>query len=191
MKRSVIPGVFLWGLVLTGFAAAQTQGQVQAPSLGELARKLRAERAQEGSKPAKLYTNDDLSRGGEISTTESRAAGEQPSTEATGSTKAKTARAEHNEAYYRKQMDELRDRKNMHQRELAVLQQKISQGEMQYYADPNQTLLQTSTPKVNSDVNKLRDDINKKKQQITDDDKAISDLEHQCQEEGCPPGWLR
>jgi cell division protein FtsL len=44
---------------------------------------------------------------------------------------------------------------------------------------------------VNSDVNKLRDDIDKKKQQIADDDKAISDLEHQCQEEGCPPGWLR
>ena len=80
------------------------------------------------------------------------------------------------------------DRKQLHERELAVLQQKLSQNQVQFYPDPNKSLLQEYT---RSDINKLQQDIDKKKWEIAGDDKALADLEDQLRREGGEPGWLR
>lgn len=196
---------------------AQAQGgSGQEPSLGDLARQQRALREKAAKKPAKEFSNDNLparpAAGGltvaaEMSTEaqgEGKKTEEAASTEGTPSGTAtttepskptKVGQAEeppaHDEAYYRDAMGKLRDRLAMHQRQLSVLEQKLSQGEMQYYADPQKALEQSSTPSVNADTNKLRDDIEKKKQDIADDEKAMEDLRDQLRSEGGPPSWLR
>lgn len=97
----------------------------------------------------------------------------------------------HDEKYYRDEMGNLQARLDTHRRQLSVLEQKLAQGDMQYYPDPQKTLEQTSTPSFRSDVNKLQDDIAKKKQDIADDERAIEDLRDQLRREGSPAGWLR
>ena len=85
-------------------------------------------------------------------------------------------------------MAELQSQKEMHQRELDVLEKKLSQSQMQYYPDPNKALQEQFS---RADINKKTDEIEKKKKQVDADDKAITDLQQQCQREGCPAGWLR
>ncbi len=196
--------VILLGLALppAGFALGQSQASSnQTPSLGDLARQLRNEREKTAAKP-KVFTNDNLparppeeklsvASGMSESPTEEK--GEKAGAKAGEQAGAKTSAEEntHGEKYYRKHAAEIRTQLALHQRELSILQQKFSQGEMQYYPDPNKTLQQSSTPQVNSDINKLRDEIGKKKQQIADDQKAMDDLTDRLRRDGGDPGWLR
>ena len=69
-----------------------------------------------------------------------------------------------------------------------MLQQKLGQNQMQYYNDPNKSLLQQYS---RDDINKFTADIDAKKQQVADDEKAIEDLHEQLRREGGDPGWLR
>jgi uncharacterized protein with LGFP repeats len=85
-------------------------------------------------------------------------------------------------------MRELQAQLDLHKRQLQVLQQKESQNQMQFYPDPNKTLIQEYT---RSDINKEINEIDKKKQQIADDERAIEDLRDQLRREGGEPGWLR
>lgn len=196
MKKAALFAMFVMGPLLAGLTFAQAQQTQPVPSLGDLARRVRAERSKGNAQPAKVYTNDNLPRQGGLISESAASEGEQPKpqsqTSGTGEAgPAKSAGAKsavHDEQYYRETMKEIESQKEMHQRELAVLEQKLSLNETQYYADPNKTLLQEFT---RSDIEKKQDDINKKKQQIADDEKAISDLQAQCQREGCSPGWLR
>jgi predicted negative regulator of RcsB-dependent stress response len=194
MKRK-----WLWGGVLLGFlmaggwpawSAAQTS---KTPSLGEYARKLKAQRAEEHLKPVKVYTNDNIPRSGALST--ATAATPQPAkpaeTEKAPSAETPASASTHDEKYYRNKLKELQDQKELHERELAVLQQKVGVNQTQYFSDPNKTLQQESTPAFYSDVSKLREDIAAKKQQIDEDQQAIDKLHQQCMREGCSPGWLR
>lgn len=185
MRRFAMVAAFLIGSALASVSFAKPQQASATPSLGDYARKLKAERAKEGEKPPKLFTNDNIPRAGSLSEVGSTP---QSAASATAQGEGKAAGGAHDEKYYRETMKELQSQKAIHQRELAVLEQKLNLNETQYYADPNKTLLQEFT---RSDISKKQADIEKKKQQIADDDKAISDLEAQCQREGCPPGWLR
>lgn len=192
------------GLALAGSALAQAEPQTNTsttPSLGDLARKLRAERKQENVKPKAVFTNDNLpARPPEekltvasgISSSPSESKQAQTGKETAGKTASgPPAEEAHGEKYFREKADDIRTRLELHQRELSVLEQKLSQGEMQFYIDPQKTLEQTSTPKVNSDVNKLRSAIDNKKQQIADDEKAMDDLRDQLRRDGGDPGWIR
>jgi len=173
-------------------------------SLGELARQERARRMKVmQEKSVRLWSNENIPRrpAGEgltaaagISATPTAPAPEAAPTDATPPAASAEAPAPggpgevHDEAYYRKRMSELRARLETHQRQLAVLQQRQSQGRIQYYPDPNQTLLQEYS---RSDINKLNDEIVKKQQEIAADEQAIEDLQTQLRREGHPPGWLR
>ncbi len=194
LKSCMLLGVFL----ALGLGVGHAQQSTSTPSLGDLARKLRAQRAQEKEKP-KLYTNDNLparpagqplSVAAGISESEKAGkSGEKPAAE--GSKKPEKAGSPnqvHNEKYYRGEMAKLQDRLSLHQRELEVLQQKLGQNAVQYYPDPQKTLNQEYT---RGDINKLQDDIEKKKQQVADDEQAIADLREQLRREGGDPGWLR
>jgi hypothetical protein len=196
MRRlTLIAAILAVGLMESaGFAPAQQTSKT--PSLGELARQLRAERGEKSPKPATVYTNDNIPRTGALSDVGPTAPSTSGGTVAKGKTAAgeasagegKTASGPHDEKYYREQMKELRSQKEMHERELAVLKQKLALNQTQYYGDPNKTLTQEYT---RSDITKKQDEIDQKQQQIASDQKAIEDLEAQCQKEGCPPGWLR
>jgi hypothetical protein len=193
MRRLTLITAFSVGVLVAGVSFALPQQPSQTPSLGELARQLKAEHANEGAKPAKVFTNDNMPRSGSLTQVGSTAEADQgKTTKATGESgkgsEAKATSGTHDEKYYRDSMKELQSQREMHQRELAVLEQKLALNQTQYYADPNKTLNQEYS---RSDITKKQDEIDKKKQQIADDEKAIADLEAQCQKEGCPPGWLR
>jgi predicted RNase H-like nuclease (RuvC/YqgF family) len=181
------------------FCLAPGVGKAQKPgttdtSLGDLARQLRAEKSKE-TKPAKVFTNDNLPVASGINENPSEKSPEKPAGEAGLETKGKgeanpaaEAEAVHNEKYYRTRMSELQGKLDLHKRELDVLQQKVNLNQTQYYNDPNKSLQQQYT---RSDINQLNQDIAAKKQQIADDEKAIEDLHDQLRREGGDPGWLR
>jgi hypothetical protein len=167
-------------------AAEQT---IAPPSLGDLARKVRAERAKE-SKPARVFTNADLPTTGGISVVGSPAinvAG-QPGMETMVGPGAGQGESEHGEAYYVRTMGKLEAKLNMHQRELAVLQQKLNLARPQFYTDPSKELMQQYS---RSDINQLTAKIEAKQQQVADDERALADLRQQLGREGGDPGWLR
>ena len=175
----------LWIVLLTALASVMGLAQAaaqssQTESLGDLARKVREEKAKSGTKPVKVYTNDDIPKNVVI--------GVAPTPVVETATPQTGAGEVHDESYYRKAKQEIMDRKQLHERELAVLQQNLSQNQVQFYPDPNKSLLQEYT---RSDINKLQQDIDKKKGEIAGDDKALADLEDQLRREGGEPGWLR
>lgn len=173
-------------LILTrGLACASEPAQqpsTQEPSLAEKARELKAQQTQQ-SKPAKVYTNDNIPAGsGGISVIGLPAPGDSSAVTQEGSP------GEHGEHYFRKTMSDLQARLDLHQRQLAVLQQELSINQLQYYPDPTKTLHQEYS---RSDIHKLQEEIEAKQQEIKSDEEAISNLRTQLRQEGGDPGWLR
>ena len=166
----------------------------RTPSLGAVARQLRADRAETGKKQVKVFTNDNLppppaGQGLTAASGISPAPSPTPQVQPESGAATKRAAGEvHNEEYYREEKAKIGATMEIHRRELAVLQQKSSQGDMQYYPDPNKTLQQEYS---RSDINKLNDQTEKKKQQIAADERALDDLRDQLRREGGDPGWLR
>lgn len=168
-------------------SSVEPEGVISQQSLGDLARRLRAERAKTEPKPVKVFTNDDLPSGpggvSLIGVSPSSAAPVQPP-----SATSRTAESRHGAAYYAKAAAKLRANVDLHQRELWVLQQKLNLAEPQYYADPNKALAEQYS---RSDINKLNQEIDAKKKQLSGDQKAIDDLRAELQREGGDIGWLR
>jgi len=199
MNPKRIPVASVAILVILSGGLWPVRAQDQATSLGDMARQLKAQRAKAAKKPVKVYSNDNLPKRppGEALTMAGGMSQEAPPPPPDSSTAAGAAGSEasskgptgaHDEKYFRSRMAELRDRLETHQRMLNVLQQKQSQGQTQYYADPNKTLQQEFS---RSDANKAVDDVAKMQQQIADDEKAMDDLRDQLRREGGEPGWLR
>ena len=173
----------------TARSAATSADAKPTSSLGDIARKFRAEKSRETAKASVVYTNENLPSGGGISVTgatpgTSGAAGES-GTSLVGGKEAPAG--EHGEAYFRSKMAELKNRLQTDQRELSVLKQKLSQNSMVYYPDPYKTLMQEYT---RSDVTKGADQIDQKEKQIEADQQAIQDLQAQLRREGGEPSWL-
>ncbi|HUZ47480.1 MAG TPA: hypothetical protein VMW54_12665 [Terriglobia bacterium] len=166
----------------------------EVPSLGTVARKLKAERARQKRQPVKVYTNDSLRRmpapQTEPGKTTGPEAGEPSKEEAATAPPAKHPK-EYGEKYFRSEADNIRTRMRLHQGQLAVLEQKLSLSSTEYYANPQKTLQQESTPTFHGDVNKLRAQIDATKQQISDDQKAMDDLRDELRRKGGDPGWIR
>jgi len=181
---------FVLGFVLVCLAAAlgyaQQKTDTNDTSLGDIARKLKAQKAKD-AKPIKVITNDTLpaAKDGDSGFTTST-----PAKPSTGAPPAgsETSTPAHDEKYYRAQMSKLQDQLETHKRELSVLEQKLGQNNVQYYSDPNKGLQQTYS---RDDINKNQADVDAKKQQVADDEKAIEDLHDQLRREGGDPGWLR
>jgi chromosome segregation ATPase len=194
-KRVLVVAVTMLAVSGVGRLLAQAQ---ESLSLGDFARQQKAQRAKEAKKPAKEFSNDNLPArpatagltvAGEMSAEPTKQPASGEAAKATGPATGETE--VHDEKYYREEMGKLQARLDTHRRQLSVLEQKVGQGDMQYYPDPQKTLEQTSTPSFRSDINKLQDEIAKKKQDIADDERAIEDLRDQLRREGAPPGWLR
>lgn len=174
-------------LILPRGLARGSEPSPQLPSsdssLGERARELRAKASQQAKKAKRVYTNDDLRGGSEgISVLGGS------SLAGASSGPAELATEEHNEQYYHRSMNELQARRELHQRELEVLKQKLSINQLQYYSDPYKTLLQEYS---RSDINKLQQEIEAKAAEVKADEQTIADLQAQLRREGGDPGWLR
>jgi uncharacterized protein YukE len=187
----------IWALVIASLGVAsgavRNQQPHETPSLGELARQLRAERAKRKQKPAPVYTNDSL-RAGPVPGMESirpaePAKAEAPSEPAT--TPSPAPAEEYGEKYFRSEAEAIRSRLELHQRQLAVLEQQWGLTSNEYYPDPQKTLQQESTPTFHGNVNKLRAKIEETKQQIANDQKAMTDLQDELRRKGGDPGWIR
>jgi len=190
MRQIVLLSAFLLGSMLA-WALPPQAADVGTVSLGTLARQLRVNRPDTTKKTVKVFTNDNLparppgegltAASGMSSTTAEPA----PSQPATGTATGKPASGE---GYFRERKSAIAAQLEVDRRELAVLEQKLAQGDMQYYADPNKTLQQEYS---RGDINKLSADIAKKKQQIADDEKALDDLRDELRRAEGDPGWLR
>lgn len=185
-SRALAMGLLLcW---VTGTALAQ-----DSASLADLARKQRENRMKVmREKSVRVYNNDNMPRrpAGEGPTAAARMSAVPVTPEAPGSLEASSAAGSgaHDEKYFRAQTTELRERLEMHKRQLAVLQQKQAQGQLQYYSDPNKTLQEEFS---RSEINKKNDQVAEKEKEIAEDEKAIQDLQDLLRREGHPAGWLR
>jgi hypothetical protein len=183
--RSVVLGFFLAALAVVP-AYSQQKDDANQDSLGNIARKLSAEKAKD-PKPVKVFTNDNLYVSeGDISVLN---AGPKEAKAPVSSPEKQGAKTPaHDEAYYHGQLSTLKERLETHQRELEVLQQKLGQNNMQYYDDPNKSLQQQYS---REDIDKLKSEIDAKQRVVDADNKAIDDLRDQLRHEGGDPGWLR
>jgi predicted RNase H-like nuclease (RuvC/YqgF family) len=184
---------FLVGLILVVSSPARGQESTTVPSLGEVARQLKAERAKEKQKPVAVFTNDNLPSRGSIGIASvSLENGAKEREQAKGESVAQAAEsAEHGKEYFRSKADKLRSRMKFQQRQLAVLKQQLGLAKMQYYPDPQKTLEQESTPAFQTDVDKLRTKIANAEKAVDDDQKAMDDLQQELRREGGDPGWIR
>ncbi|HUI42655.1 MAG TPA: hypothetical protein VL523_11875 [Terriglobia bacterium] len=158
---------------------------VAEPSLGELARKLKAEEAKHPTPPAIVFTNDNLPTGGGNLSVVGPPAGQEGATEIQTSAGAYAKRGPE---YARASMAELQEKLNTHQRELAVLQQKLGQNQVQYYPNPSEALQQQYS---RADIDKLTAAIDEKKKQVDADQQAISNLQDEVARQGGDVNSLR
>ncbi|HXH51409.1 MAG TPA: hypothetical protein VNM47_18885 [Terriglobia bacterium] len=181
----------LIGMMLMAGAPARGQEALTVPSLGEIARKFKCERANENRKPVPVYTNDNLpSRGSLGIVAVEPEEGTKEKAQPAGGRIPETAE-ERGEKYFRTRADKIRSQMEFHQRQLAVLKQQVGLAGMQYYPDPQKTLEQESTPAFQTDVIKLRAKIADAEKAIADDQRAMEDLQQELRRAGGNPGWIR
>lgn len=185
---------FLIGLMLLAGTPARGQEPATVPSLGEVARQLKAQCEKEKKKPVAIFTNDNLPSHGSLGMASLKMAedGQKEEKQASGErAPAGAASEKYGEKYFRSKAGKIRSQMEFHQRQLAVLQQELGLAKMQYYLDPQKTLEQESSPAFQTDVDKLRDKIAKAEKAIADDQKAMDDLQEELRRAGGNPGWIR
>ena len=182
-------------IALLGLAGAPASGQEsgKAPSLGEVARRLRAEREKEKQKPVAVYTNDNLPSRGSlgIATLKLKESAKKKAKSTGKSVPAAGAPGKKGEEYFRSKAEKIKSQMELHRRQLAVLQQQLGLARVQYYPNPQKTLEQESTPAFQTDVDKLRAKIGEKEKAIVNDQEAMDDLQQELRQAGGDPGWIR
>ncbi len=177
------------GIVLMAFSGAVSAQQQTASqlSLGELARKVRDERARQDLRNVPLYTNDNLPSGsfglGVIAAASSASTGRAVNPAVV----AETDRGRQELAELRYNLSEATQHLQLHEQELTVLEQQLAQNNMQYYSNPNQTLTQEYNRR---DINKLISDANEKKAQVGDEQQSVRRLQSQLEAAEGRWGWL-
>jgi hypothetical protein len=183
-------------LLFSGMSVGRAQGTSpttsgsQSESLGDAARKARAQKKHSG-KPAKVFTNDDMGR---LKNTPSvigyqfaPASGADKAAERIkDKNPANGADGKKDEASWRAKFAGARKTLADDMRELDILQRELNLKEQQFYQDPNTALKQQYS---RDDVNKTQIEIDTKKQDVEKDKQALSDLEDELRKAGGDPGW--
>ena len=168
---------------------ATTSGS-QSESLGDAARKARAQKKHSG-KPAKVFTNDDMGRlkyePSVVGNQSALASGTDRTIEgAQGKKLSKGDEGKKDEAYWRARFAAARRSLADDSKELHILQREFNQKQEQFYQDPNSALKQQYS---RDDLNKTQGEIDAKKQAVEKDKQALSDLEDELRKAGGAPGW--
>ncbi|MGH9395247.1 MAG: hypothetical protein ACRD18_00135 [Terriglobia bacterium] len=158
--------------------SAARQGVISQRSLGEIAREAAAARNQKDLKGVPLYTNDNLPKGSEGLSILGPGVSPGGAAESNARVAGQNPAAGKEIPYLRRKLSQAQEHLQLHQRELAVLQQQINQSKMQWYPNPSQTLMQEYS---RQSVANLANKINEKRQQIVQDQQEVSDLNDQLQ----------
>lgn len=199
-------------ILLALSALLLTAGMVWAqsnipPGLAEAARKVRAERAKDGTQP-RFFTNDSLAKmGGEISAVgdavapapsaapaaEGGAAPQQAMSEAGAAAEGEDKKEECNDECWRKKFTEQRGKIAAAKRELDILQREYNLARTQYYQDPNQAVREqySNSTAGGRDLQRLLDAISEKQREIGDLEQGLSTLEDELRRAGGNPGLAR
>jgi hypothetical protein len=195
----------LASVVLVGGARSIVRAQdsstagSQPVSLGDAARKARAQK-KDSNKSPKVFTNDDV---GDLKGPISVIGNEPPSSEtgdkATSATDKDTEKAgdkkaaanakkpsAKDEAYWRAKFAAARKTLADDSKEVDILQREHNLKLTQYSQDPNWAMHEQYS---RDDLNKTQSQIDAKKQDVEKDKQAISDLEDDLRKSGGEPGW--
>jgi chromosome segregation ATPase len=185
--------------------SAEPGSSSQPDSLGDAARKARAQK-KDSSKPAKVFTNEDVgSLKGTISVignepapatgTDKTAEKNDDKKPASGADAKPTNGADVKDAKKEQPKDELSWRAKFaaarktladDTKELDILQREFNLKQEQYSQDPNWAMHEQNN---RADINKTQSEIDTKKQVIEKDKQALSDLEDELHKSGGDPGW--
>ena len=191
-------------LLTAGMAGAQSN---IPPGLAEAARKVRAERAKDGTQP-RFITNDSLAKmGGEISAVGDAvapapsaapaaaggAASQQAMSEAGAAAEGEEKKEECNDECWRKKFTEQRGKIAAAKREIDILQREYNLARTQYYQDPNQAVREqySNSTAGGRDLQRLLDAISEKQRGIADLERGLSTLEDELRRAGGNPGLAR
>ncbi len=155
----------------------------QQESLGDVARKAREAKKDE-TKPAKVFTNENIPGEGVISTVGKQAAPKDGDADATDA----KAGAAGGEKAWRDKFAALRGKLARDQEDLTVMQRELGVLNLQNYSDPVKAMQQELT---RDDINKKTSDIDAKTQLIKADQQAIDDAEDALRKSGGDSGWAR
>jgi len=185
--------------------SAEPTSSSQSDSLGDAARKARAQK-KDSSKPAKVFTNEDMAglkgtisvignepaQGTGTDKTAEKNDDKKPANGAdakpTNGADVKDAKKEQakDEPYWRAKFAAARKALTADTKELDILQREFNLKQEQYSQDPNWAMHEQNS---RADINKTQSDIDTKKQDIEKDKQALSDLEDELRKAGGDPGW--
>ena len=178
--------------MLVLMAALLLAATASAQSLGEAARRVRAQKRKQ-PKATRVYTTDDMPSTGRLSTaavaTEAKAKpGEKAKEGEKGEPEeGKKSRADL-EKEYRERAGKLRENLSLEERKLEVLQREFNMASVQFYSDPNAALREQNT---RGELNARQQELEQQKAAIAAARKAITDLEEELRRKSLPPGWAR
>ncbi|MBI2957044.1 MAG: hypothetical protein HYY26_07020 [Acidobacteria bacterium] len=186
-KVAVMLGVLL---LFAGVGWAQAQEE----SLADVARRVRAERAKKDLSKVRLFTNDDIPRGGVvISTLGEPAAPPAEAGAAPAAAAAEEKKEECDEQCWRDKFREKREAIRTAEREVDILQREYNLARMQFYQDPNRAMREqySATTAGGRELQDLLNRINKKQAEIEHLKRELSSLEDELRRAGGKPGWAR
>ena len=172
-------------------------GQTKELRLGDLARKVRAERAGRDLSKVPFFTNETLPSGGGVNfvgTSRAPAEGGEEGAAAGGEAAAAGGEKQKcDEACWRGKFSEKRNAIRTAQSELDILQREFNLARTQYYQDPNQAMRDQYSNNTSGgrELQDLQQRINDKQAQIQRLQQELSGLEDQLRREGGNPGWAR
>jgi parvulin-like peptidyl-prolyl isomerase len=170
-------------------SASSSASSTAAPAdpLAAAARRAKEQKKQE-TKPAKVFTNDNLPAAGGVSTVGAAPADSDSSSDKSAATSTTAAAPAQGESYWRDKFDKLNKKLEQDQSELDVLQRELGQLNLQNYSDPNKAMQQGLS---RSDIDKKTAEIAAKQKEIDADKQAISDAQDALRKSGGDPGWAR
>jgi hypothetical protein len=159
-----------------------------SPSLGDAARKARAQKKDSATKPAKVFTNDDV--GGLKGTISVVGNGSGPQS-GTDRTAEKSGGKNPNDAgkeegSWRAKFAAARQTLAADEKELDILQREFNLKQQQFYTDPTAALKEQHS---REDLNSTQSQIDAKKQAVEKDKQALSDLEDELHKAGGNARW--
>lgn len=177
--------VVVWVLAAVGLSGMQAQ------SLGDAARRIRAQKASAPkAKADRVYDNANLPRNTSISViggTEPSAAPKGGPASVAGATAAATDSAE-DEKTWKAKFAKLRSDLAAEERRLDVLQRELNLAQIQAYSDPNQANREAFS---RNELNTRTAEIDQQKGVVEAAKKAVADLEEELRKKGLPSGWAQ
>jgi hypothetical protein len=191
-SSAAVAGLALMTLGLMATPLVAQQQDSTGDAVADAARKAREQKKKEGSKPKKVYTDEDVNH--VIPSTAAASGDATPGPDAAKNGDAqgkdangKTAETKENpEVMWRKQFRDAYANLDRAQKELDILQREDSKAQVQYYSDPQKALAEQYT---RQDIVDKDAKIAAKKKEVDQLKQKISDMEDALRKSGGDPGW--